>query len=103
MWVAMVVGVVPRGNIPAESNFGVLLGLLSLAIKTTCPTPTLKVARLLENYLYGKVKRNEPFPTLLSLATHLGPVPFPPIPGQRPSAHPQHHLSILGSRGISYP
>lgn len=94
--------VVPRGKLRAESNFGVVIGLLSLAIKTTCPMPTLRVARLLENCVYGKVKRNEPFPTLLSHATHLGPVPFSPIPGQSLSVHPQHHLSILGSRGISY-
>lgn len=53
---AMVVGVVPRGKLQAESNFGVLLGLLSLAIKTTCPMPTLKVARLLENYGLWKSK-----------------------------------------------
>lgn len=45
------VGVDPRGKLQAESNFGVLLGLLSLAIKTTWPMPTLRLARLLKNYL----------------------------------------------------
>lgn len=60
----------PRGKLRTESNFRVLLGLLSLAIKTTWPMPTLRVTRLLKNYLYRKVKRNERFPTLLSHATN---------------------------------
>lgn len=34
--------------------------------------------------------------------THQRPVPFSPIPGQSPSAHSQHPLSVLGSGGISY-